>query len=85
MIPTVKRHPEQRPDELWLGNVRTGRPQPLLSKIPSHRIGLQAFDIDGGKLHPMYYRPSFIKQSDLALHEKLRKEEFEAIARKYKL
>jgi hypothetical protein len=55
-------HPEQREDEVFLGNVPTNRgARECFGNLKSLRLGNQAYDVYGKeKISQDYMRPSFI-------------------------
>lgn len=71
-VPTVKNHPEQQPDEHWVGNTPTATwPRPYLASLKTTRLGEQAYCIDGAKLDPREYRPLFIGASEYAAYDRI--------------
>jgi hypothetical protein len=75
-------HPEQGPDEHWVGNTLLPEwPPSHLRCLSTARIGNVAYDIDGKKLNPNYHRPLFIGDSEYEAYDRIMMARFSAASR----
>ena len=73
----MKTHPEQKQNEIWLGNYRIGGPHPsthieqYLKHLKTLRLGIQAYDVEGKEISQEIYRPMFIDESEFAEYDRI--------------
>ncbi len=65
----MRQHPEQRNDEIFVGNTcGTGVPQ-YLSGIKTARVGQQAYPLYGPAIPPDQMRPLFVGRGEAAQYD----------------
>lgn len=73
-------HPEAKPNEVFVGNVKTSKGVPEdIRHLPSARLGSVAYDIDGRKLDPSYMLPLLIGKADEQAYDDIRMKALRAI------
>lgn len=58
------RHPEQKPNEFFIGNQRKGESKDYMSELKSLRLGTVAYDINGTTEDMENYVPIFLDAED---------------------
>lgn len=69
----MNNHPEQQPNEKYLGNSSCITVPSYLSHISSIRYGVTAYDLDGKRLtdaEQSYLWPMFVAKKELHLYDK---------------
>lgn len=65
------RHPEQKPNEVYLGNTIDGIKEHL-SDLKTIRLGKQAYDLKGIKIKsPTAYKPIFISKDEYQVYDRI--------------
>ena len=82
-IPSVKKHPEQAADEIFVGNHKVADwPNPLFRSLTTARLGAVAYAIDGAKLtEDEGMRPLFVGSHEGARYDAIQMAEFSRICR----
>lgn len=58
-------------NEVWLGNHDLSKSLDHLKGLKTLRLGEQAYDYDGHKLSPEYYRPLFVAQEEEGEYDRI--------------
>lgn len=65
----MKKHKEEKPDEVFVGNDNHYNLENLLHQGIECRLGNTAYDIDGKKIEGNYLKPLFVSKKSLEKYD----------------